>query len=64
MSTPPVLVLPPLSSQLHMGNANFPKVEGNGPPLYERFEAFLCKKEIANANTELNNPFDQRLRLE
>lgn len=24
----------------------------------------MCKKEIANAYTELNNPFDQRLRFE
>lgn len=32
--------------------------------LCERFEAFVCKKEICNAYTELNNPFDQRLRFE
>jgi len=31
--------------------------------LCERFEAFVCTKEIANAYTELNNPFDQRLRV-
>lgn len=34
------------------------------PGLCERFEAFVCKKEIVNAYTELNNPFDQRLRFE
>ncbi|KAI1341280.1 lysyl-tRNA synthetase [Xylariaceae sp. FL0016] len=32
--------------------------------LTERFEAFVCKKEIANAYTELNQPFEQRLRFE
>ena len=34
------------------------------PGLCERFEAFVCKKEIANAYTELNDPFEQRLRFE
>ena len=34
------------------------------PGLCERFEAFVCKKEILNAYTELNDPFDQRLRFE
>jgi len=34
------------------------------PGLTERFEAFVCKKEIANAYTELNQPFEQRLRFE
>ena len=32
--------------------------------LCERAEAFVCKKEIANFYTELNDPFDQRLRFE
>jgi lysyl-tRNA synthetase class II len=34
------------------------------PGLCERFEAFVCKKEICNAYTELNDPFDQRMRFE
>jgi len=34
------------------------------PGLCERFEAFMCGKEICNAYTELNDPFEQRLRFE
>lgn len=40
------------------------KAHRSRPGLCERFEAFVCKKEIANAYTELNDPFDQRLRFE
>lgn len=34
------------------------------PGLCERFEGFMCGKEICNAYTELNDPFEQRLRFE
>ena len=34
------------------------------PGLCERFEAFVCKKEIVNAYTELNVATEQRLRFE
>ncbi|KAF7327573.1 Lysine--tRNA ligase [Mycena kentingensis (nom. inval.)] len=34
------------------------------PGLCERFEGFICGKEICNAYTELNDPFEQRLRFE
>ncbi|CAL8578817.1 lysyl-tRNA synthetase [Xanthoria parietina] len=40
------------------------KYHRDRPGLCERFEAFVCKKEIVNAYTELNDPFDQRLRFE
>lgn len=40
------------------------KYHRDTPGICERFEAFVCKKEIVNAYTELNDPFDQRLRFE
>ncbi len=40
------------------------KYHRSHPGLCERFEAFVCKKEIVNAYTELNDPLDQRLRFE
>lgn len=39
------------------------KYDRNDPGLCERFEVFVATKEIANAYTELNDPFDQRARF-
>ena len=40
------------------------KYHRSQPGLCERFEAFVCKKEIVNAYTELNDPFEQRARFD
>ncbi len=42
----------------------FPKKKRGNDRLVERFEAFICGLEFANAFTELNDPLDQRERLE
>ncbi|TGJ77548.1 hypothetical protein E0Z10_g10723 [Xylaria hypoxylon] len=39
------------------------KADRSVPGICERFEAFVCTKEIANAYTELNDPIDQRARF-
>lgn len=40
------------------------KYDRRDPGLCERFEVFVATKEIVNAYTELNDPFDQRQRFE
>ncbi|KAJ5646765.1 lysyl-tRNA synthetase [Penicillium lividum] len=40
------------------------KYDRTKPGICERFEAFCIGKEICNSYTELNDPFDQRLRFE
>ncbi len=42
----------------------FPKKKRGNERLVERFEAFICGLEFANAFTELNDALDQRERLE
>ncbi|MBN2145421.1 MAG: lysine--tRNA ligase [Candidatus Aureabacteria bacterium] len=40
------------------------KTKPDNPELTERFELFIDGQEIANAYSELNNPLEQKLRLE
>ena len=39
------------------------KRKPDAPGLVERFELFICSREIANAFSELNDPFDQKARF-
>ena len=41
----------------------FAKRKGSDPRLTERFELFICRNEIGNAFSELNDPIDQKQRL-
>jgi lysyl-tRNA synthetase class 2 len=41
----------------------FAKKKPGDPRLTERFEAFICRSEMANAFSELNDPVDQRERF-
>jgi lysyl-tRNA synthetase class 2 len=40
------------------------KRKASDPRLTERFEAFICRNEMANAFSELNDPIDQRARFQ
>jgi lysyl-tRNA synthetase class 2 len=40
------------------------KRKADAPHLVERFEFFICGREVGNAYTELNDPLDQRDRLQ
>jgi lysyl-tRNA synthetase class 2 len=39
------------------------KRKADNPALVERFELFICSRELANAFSELNDPFDQKVRF-
>ena len=60
-----------LSTKRHLSLVGHPQVMSplakwhrSRPGLCERFEGFMCGKEFCNAYTELNDPFEQRLRFE
>jgi lysyl-tRNA synthetase class 2 len=40
------------------------KTKRDNPRLVDRFELYICRRELANAYSELNDPLDQRERFE
>ncbi len=60
----PKLVQPVFLLDYPVEMSPFPKKKRGNPRLVERFEGFICGLEFANAFTELNDPVDQRERLE
>ena len=60
----PKLVQPTFLLDYPVEMSPFPKKKRGNDRLVERFEAFICGLEFANAFTELNDPVDQLERLE
>jgi lysyl-tRNA synthetase class 2 len=60
----PAIVQPTFLLDYPVEMSPFPKKKRGNDRLVERFEAFICGLEFANAFTELNDPVDQRERLE
>ena len=60
----PKLVQPTFLLDYPIDMSPFPKRKRGNDRMVERFEAFISGMEFANAFTELNDPVDQRKRLE
>jgi lysyl-tRNA synthetase class 2 len=60
----PTLVPPTFVVDFPIELSPLSKQKQGQPRLVERFELYVCRREIANAYSELNDPIDQRRRFE
>ncbi|HTY79627.1 MAG TPA: lysine--tRNA ligase [Candidatus Bathyarchaeia archaeon] len=60
----PTLIQPTFITDFPIELSPLSKRKSSDPRLVDRFELFICRREIANAYSELNDPIDQRRRFE
>jgi lysyl-tRNA synthetase class 2 len=60
----PSLVQPTFVVDFPIELSPLSKQKPGQPRLVDRFELYVCRREIANAYSELNDPIDQRRRFE
>ena len=60
----PGLIQPTFVTDFPIELSPLSRRKAGDPRLVDRFELYVCRREIANAYSELNDPIDQRRRFE